>query len=433
MKRCLLFFERENISNFYPISLSHTTAELRCGILNLGEKWRYRLKPEGVCYLARPELAAHITANCGIDSNLLEANLFDQFVFIDPLYLPDDEITAHLVEEASTAALFVDGEPAVIVTDKRDELISLLTKKLAAKERPDFARLIGDAARQLPRNDAKLEHLDYLWDLVHANGRQIESDFQLLSGELNFSGMHHVSDIDSAVSLYNADDIYVDHDSQIDAQVVIDARGGPVYIGKETVIAPHTRIEGPAFVGDNCHLVGGKIREGCSFGPHCRIGGEVEESIFQAYSNKYHDGFLGHAYIGEWVNLGALTTNSDLKNNYGNIKVELPGGLIDTRLNKVGSFIGDHTKTGIGTLLNTGMVIGFASNVFGGGMIKRKSLPSFIWGSTDGLVDYNVEKAIATARTVMSRRDRELSPATEQLFRDIFAQTSTARLAVTGK
>jgi hypothetical protein len=132
------------------------------------------------------------------------------------------------------------------------------------------------------------------------------------------------------------------------------------------------------------------------------------------------------------VNLGALTTNSDLKNNYGNIKVELLDGLVETGLNKIGSFIGDHAKTGIGTLLNTGMVVGFASNIFGGGMVMRKSLPSFMWGSTEGFVNYDVEKAVETARVVMERRGREFKPPTEALFRDIFSQSAEARLAVTG-
>ena len=126
-----------------------------------------------------------------------------------------------------------------------------------------------------------------------------------------------------------------------------------------------------------------------------------------------------------------MTTNSDLKNSYGNIKVELPDGQIDTGLNKIGSFIGDHTKTGIGTLLNTGMVIGFASNIFGGGMVMKKSLPSFVWGSTEGFVDYEVEKAVETARIVMARRDRELKNPTERLFREIFSSSVSTRKNLT--
>lgn len=431
MKRCLLFFEKDSVDSFYPLSPSHTPAELRCGILNLGDKWQARLKADSFAYLTRPEIADHVAGNTGVDTNVIKQDEFDQFIVIDPCYLPNNEVAARIAKEEGELALFVDGNPVLVMVDNRSALIETLASKLSGSNDPGFARSITDAASALPRNDIDLDRVDYLWDLVHANGDQIKSDFEFLASELNFSDMHHVSDIDESVVLYAADDIYIDRNCRIDSQVVIDARGGPVFIGRETIVTPHTRIEGPAFIGDFCQLVGGKVREGCSFGPHCRVGGEVEESIFQGYSNKYHEGFIGHAYLGEWVNLGALTTNSDLKNNYSDIKVELPQGLIDTGFNKIGSFIGDHAKTGIGTLLNTGMVIGFASNIFGGGMVMRKSLPSFVWGSTSGFVDYNVEKALQTAGVVMSRRGRELKPATERLFRDIFVQAAEARLEIT--
>src|SRR6185295_4718482 len=137
---------------------------------------------------------------------------------------------------------------------------------------------------------------------------------------------------------------------------------GPVTIEEGCEVHPFTRIEGPCYVGPKTILLGAKVREGCSFGPMCRIGGEVEESIVHGYSNKYHDGFLGHAYVGEWVNLGALTTNSDLKNDYSEVKVTLDGRTqLSTGSNKVGALIGDHVKTSIGTLLNTGAYVGAMS------------------------------------------------------------------------
>jgi UDP-N-acetylglucosamine diphosphorylase/glucosamine-1-phosphate N-acetyltransferase len=173
--------------------------------------------------------------------------------------------------------------------------------------------------------------------------------------------------------------------------------------------------------------VGGKIEGGTSIGPVCRIGGEVEGSIFLGYSNKYHQGFLGHSYVGEWVNLGALTTNSDLKNNYSSVKVVLDGSPIDSGLTKVGAFIGDHVKTGIGTLLNTGVSIGFASNLFGGGMVKQKYIPAFIWGSAEKQEEYQLEKATQTARMVMKRRDKELVKQENVLFKKIFQLTEKER------
>ena len=164
---------------------------------------------------------------------------------------------------------------------------------------------------------------------------------------------------DHAAVWGSKDQVYVAPTAEVQPFVCIDTTGGPVTIDEGAVINPQTRIEGPAYIGPKSMIVGGKIREGCSFGPVCRVGGEVEESIIHGYSNKYHDGFLGHAYVGEWVNLGALTTNSDLKNDYGSVSVTLDGrNPINTGSTKVGSLIGDHTKTSIGTLFNTGSYVG---------------------------------------------------------------------------
>jgi UDP-N-acetylglucosamine diphosphorylase/glucosamine-1-phosphate N-acetyltransferase len=221
--------------------------------------------------------------------------------------------------------------------------------------------------------------------------------------------------------------ILIAESAEIEPQVTLDAREGPILIGENVKIQAHTRIEGPAAICNGAVLCGGKIRAGTTIGPHCRVGGEVEQSIFQAYSNKYHDGFIGHAYIGEWVNLGALTTNSDLKNNYGNVRVEFPSGTVETEAMKVGCFLGDHVKTGIGTLLNTGTVVGFASNVFGGGMPAEKHIPSFMWGGKDGFEEFRLEKAKEVARAVVPRRGREFTPAMEQMFDFLFDRTRTHR------
>jgi UDP-N-acetylglucosamine diphosphorylase/glucosamine-1-phosphate N-acetyltransferase len=198
--------------------------------------------------------------------------------------------------------------------------------------------------------------------------------------------------------------------------VCIDTTGGPVTIDEGAVVNPDTRIEGPAYIGRDTVLVGGKIREGCSIGPVCRVGGEVEESIIHGYSNKYHDGFLGHAYVCEWVNLGALTTNSDLKNDYSTVEVHLRGELVDTGDTKVGSFIGDHTKTSIGTILNTGAVVGCMSNVITGGGMTPKFIPSFTMFLDNKMFKMPFKKTIEAARVAMSRRKRELSDAELELL-----------------
>jgi len=211
--------------------------------------------------------------------------------------------------------------------------------------------------------------------------------------------------------------------------VVIDAEHGPVFIDEGAEIHPFSRIEGPCYIGKKSILLGAKCREGNSIGPFCRIGGEIEESIIQGYSNKYHDGFLGHAYVGEWVNLGALTTNSDLKNDYSKVSVTLDGrSPIDTGSTKVGALIGDHTKTSIGTLFNTGAYVGAMAVIAATGKPLPKFIPSFAW-FLEGVVTkgFGKKKLYETAATVMGRRGRDWSSAQESMWEEIFKMTAPPR------
>jgi UDP-N-acetylglucosamine diphosphorylase/glucosamine-1-phosphate N-acetyltransferase len=211
--------------------------------------------------------------------------------------------------------------------------------------------------------------------------------------------------------------------------VVIDATNGPVYIDEGAEIHPFTRIEGPCYIGPQSILLGAKCREGNSIGPVCRVGGEVEESILHGYTNKYHDGFLGHAYVGEWVNLGALTTNSDLKNDYSTVSVVLDGHeAIDTGSTKVGALIGDHTKTSIGTLLNTGAYVGAMALIAATGKPLPKFIPSFAW-FLEGVVTkgFGRKRLYETARIAMGRRKRQWTAAEEAMWEEIFKLTATPR------
>ena len=203
----------------------------------------------------------------------------------------------------------------------------------------------------------------------------------------------------------------VHHSARIDPFVAADMTGGPVVIGAEAVVTAFTRLEGPCLIGPRTQVHGAKVRAGTTLGPDCRIGGEVEASIVQGHSNKYHDGFLGHAYLGEWVNLGAGTHNSDLRNDYGEVTVIVNGRLVRTGQTKVGCFLGDHTKTGLGTLLNTGTNAGVFCNLLPGGLLPRR-LPSFV-RCLDGrlLNNGDLEWLLKTAARVMARRGVELTAA----------------------
>jgi UDP-N-acetylglucosamine diphosphorylase/glucosamine-1-phosphate N-acetyltransferase len=195
------------------------------------------------------------------------------------------------------------------------------------------------------------------------------------------------------------------------------------------MVAAFTRLEGPCVIGPRTQIHGGRIRAGTTIGPDCRIGGEVECSIVQGRSNKYHDGFLGHAYLGEWVNLGAGTQNSDLRNDYEEASVFVNGRLTRTGQTKVGCFLGDHTKTAIGVLLNTGTCAGPFCNLLPGGLLPRR-LPSFVQ-CQDGRLSHldDLESLLATAAKVMARRGCELTPAHAALYRAVFEQTAADRRA----
>ena len=194
---------------------------------------------------------------------------------------------------------------------------------------------------------------------------------------------------------------------EIEPGVVLDTRSGPIRIESGAKIFALTRLSGPSWIGPGTQVFGGTLNA-VSLGPVCKVRGEIEETVIVGYSNKAHDGFLGHAVLGRWVNLGAMTTNSDLKNNYGPVRLRLPGGDVDTGLSKVGCFIGDHAKTGIGTMLNTGTLIGAGSNVFGG-VMPPTYVPPFHWGSGTEFVPYRLDRFLQVAERVLDRRGMELS------------------------
>lgn len=209
--------------------------------------------------------------------------------------------------------------------------------------------------------------------------------------------------------------------AMIDPGTTLDVREGAVRIGAGTTVAPYTWIKGPTVIGANNRLLGGTIGPFVATGPTCRVRGEVAETFIQGYTNKAHDGFIGHSVLGEWVNLGAMTTCSDLKNNYSSIRLDTPAGSLDTGLNKLGVFLGDHVKTAIGTLLSTGTIVGTGTNVFGGSGLSPKAIPMFAWGVTGAPGSHALDAFLETTRRTLARRDVAWNAAYEALLRDTHA------------
>jgi UDP-N-acetylglucosamine diphosphorylase/glucosamine-1-phosphate N-acetyltransferase len=276
--------------------------------------------------------------------------------------------------------------------------------------------------KTLPCRDVGGRLMCYPWDPIRHNAKQLCLDFRHQAGAGALPTPLPLSLVGPRERLL------VDPSARIDPLVVADTTQGAVVIDRQAVIAAFTRLEGPCYVGPFTHVFGAKIRAGTTLGPHCRIGGEVEASIVHGYSNKYHDGFLGHAYIGEWVNLGAGTHSSDLRNDYGPVSVTINGRPTATGMNKVGCFVGDHSKTGLGTLLNTGANIGAFCNLLPAGPLAPKYMPSFsTWWHGSLRHNDDWRKLLATADEVMQRRGCALTEAHGEVYRHVFEATLAER------
>ena len=411
----VLIFEDEKAKHLYPLTYLRPVWELRCGISTLLDKFKRTFSNDELYFWTRPEIVPLLKRKYGKPVNEIKILMGKEGLILvngrwllgtDGFAIPAKE------EQGVCGETVLYGYLASEKIQSDDNLESLL-----------------DKVASLPKKEVPAKLINYPWDLVKYNSETIKEEFKSL-GRKGIEGKM----APESVIYGSKEEVWVASGAEVHPMVVLDTHGGPVIIAEGTKVFPFTRIEGPSYIGPDCQIVGGKIREGCSFGPGCRVGGEVEESIIQGHSNKYHDGFLGHAYVGEWVNLGALTTNSDLKNNYSTVTVYGNGTLQDTGEMKIGAFIGDHTKTSIGTILNTGTVIGIMCNVVGVGHLLPKYLPSFAW-FLEGKVmkGFGLQSQIETAITAMSRRKVYLLPEEKDLIAYVYETTKGERLEAVRK
>ncbi|MCA8998835.1 MAG: hypothetical protein KDA80_17685 [Planctomycetaceae bacterium] len=413
--RRIAFFEDGQNSHFGPLTQLRPNFELLCGHFSVRERGVTLLKPESWGVFCREELA-EVYREDHSDAHVNEVVWINEAptLLINGRWLGESHLLAN---QSPGTAGWIGNTLAFLVTDP--------TRPLPADFSGTPAEL-ASLAYDFRHVDTEGALLTFPWDLVSRNAEQLARDFAVRRRENSIANLPgHLAVVGDESRLF------VHESAQVDPYVVIDVTGGPVWIEADVKIQAFTRIEGPCFVGRGTQLFRANVREGCSFGPVCRIGGEIEESIVQGYSNKYHDGFLGHSVVGEWVNFGALTTNSDLKNDYSDVSVPLSGVKLDTGSKKVGCFIGDHTKTALSSLFNTGTSVGVMSLILPGGELLPKHIPSFsrVWhGRIEALPD-GVESGLATARYAMSRRDRELTPTMEQLLLHVYASTQAEREA----
>jgi len=408
----ICIFEDEQYLNFEPLIYSRPVYDLVCGISTLKEK-TIRAFPKGTFVLkCRPYLESFVKA----DNPKYKVNQFDEddYLFINGRIIAPANLKNILKVKSNEEKVFVSTGivAAVQLSRKRIEALGL------DKTEVIDTKLFSD----LPAVEVDVEYVNYLWDLVYLNGKEIQNDFKIYTKSKSSAKMKY-----PGVNFVNRKNIFIGKNVEIKPGVVLDASTGPIFIEKNVTIFPNAVIQGPLYIGESSKIKScATIYPNVSIGKVCKIGGEVEDSIIHPYSNKQHSGFLGHSYLGSWINLGADTNNSDLQNNYGTIKVQVNGRHIDSGKQFVGLMMGDHSKTAINTMFNTGTVVGFSSNVFGSGF-PPKYIPSFGWGGSESMKEYKLSKAVETAKAVFARRNKNFSKEDEDLYETIFNITREDR------
>jgi UDP-N-acetylglucosamine diphosphorylase/glucosamine-1-phosphate N-acetyltransferase len=409
----ICIFEGIYYERLLPIVYFRPTYDLRCGILSLREKIARNYEDIPISLHSRAYLAEYVRQrNPEFKVNELEGQ---NCLFINGRVIADKDFGKKIPPSGSDK-LYVNGDTIIAARVSGQKLQQLKKAMNDLLTVSDFSGLV--------KEEVDVEVVNFPWDLIKFNSQELVEDYEILT-----SGRNKPEDvkIHEGSYLIEKDRIFIDSGSVIHPTAVLDASDGPVYIGKNVMILPHATIQGPAYIGDNSTIkIGAKLYHNTNIGRVCKVGGEIEDSVIHSYSNKQHDGFLGHSYLGSWVNLGADTNNSDLKNNYGSIKVYVGNELVDTGLQFVGLCMGDHSKTAINTAFNTGTVVGVCCNIFGAGFPSR-NMPSFTWGGAESLTTYDLEKSIDVAKRVEARRDVEMTKVAENLFRKVFDLTKEDR------
>ena len=408
MRICI--FEDSGVALLEPLALTRPAFALWCGARPVIERHR-AIAGAAECGLwVRPELVEL----CRIQYPDLPIN--DEAwlrrgpaVLVNARWLPDEAP--------------LDPTPGVGLAHTQVAYLAM-AEGAAPPEEPDaLDRWLLGWRRRLPQRDAGGMMLNYLWDHVDHNGTMIGRD------EAWFRASRAVQPAPSQVAVIGPTErLLLAADAVLEPFVTADTRHGPVLIDAGAVVHSFTRLEGPCYIGPAAQVVGAKVRGGTTLGPHCRIGGEVEASIVQGFSNKYHDGFLGHSYVGEWVNLAAGTQTSDLRNDYEAVRVYVAGQRRSTGRTKAGAYIGDHTKTALGTLLNTGSAIGVFATLLPSGTLLPPVVPSFCQVNRGQLHELcDLRKLFATAAIAMRRRGQVLTEVHKNLFYSLYDRTADTR------
>lgn len=396
-KNNIILFGEDNWFHFLPLTLTRPVCELRVGILTIREKWEKWLDGKG-SFITQDYLSEKYPI-CIEQDNLL----------INSTFLPSESLVNAIKKLDLNHSLML-GTEMVAARISEDRLNRLAT---------DESVIPSLNAHDLVENDdITIDRITRSYHIFSKNGVEIVRDFELIT---NGRTSQPISTSNHVMGKHA---IFLEEGATMEC-CTINTNDGPVYIGKNAQVMEGSLIRG-GFAACEGSIVkmGAKIYGPTTIGPHCRLGGEVSNSVMLANSNKGHDGFLGNSVIGEWCNLGADTNTSNLKNNYLPVRIwsYVSQGFEDTGLQFCGLIMGDHSKAGINTMFNTGTVVGVASNIFGDGF-PRNFIPSFSWGGAAGFTTHQLNKAIETAKIVMSRRNQEFTEQDRKILEHIFLNT----------
>lgn len=362
-----------------PLTLTRPVAEIRVGILTIRETWVKMLQPNfqnlTVGYITEDYLAKKFPVD----------NAAEEFLLINGSIKPSKEIAAAVGALTTGQALFVNGTFIASHGKNSSHRIDLTVNELVKIEKP--------------------------WEIFQLNHLAIAIDFELLTAGKTSQPLSTTNQV------INPSNVFLEAGAKVEC-AILNASTGPIYIGKDAEIMEGSMVRGPFAMTEGAVVkMGAKIYGATTIGDHCKVGGEISNCLFQAYSNKGHDGFLGNSLVGEWCNFGADTNSSNLKNNYSPVKIYSyeTKRLEQTNVQFCGVIMGDHSKTGINTMLNTATVVGVHANIFGGGF-PPKFIPSFSWGGFEDSERFELEKAYEVAENMMSRRHLELSDFDKEIF-----------------
>lgn len=405
MRHQLCVFEDNRIYGLLPLTWTRPVYWLRAGLETLEARLRRFYPSAFPVRFCRPELEDIVREQEDIPVNRLQE--------MPTLFLNG----RMLISKNPAGCIPMTGDERVFFHE--DQLTAVRTKHPGRVM--DLLRGDEKAFAGWRRSDIQAVMISYAWDLINAAGELISD------ADTPKRGWNPLNPKDYPGTWETGSRCWMRNNLTLHPGVVLDSREGPVWLDENVEIEPHSYIRGPVYVGRKTRLKAGTRLSRSVIGPECKLGGEVEEAVIQGFTNKQHEGFLGHAYLGEWINLGAGTNNSDLKNNYSPVRVQIEGRSVDTGLIFMGLIMGDHSKSGINTMFNTGTVAGVGCNIFGAGF-PSKFIPSFSWGGSQGWMETDWRRFLESARKVMGRRNVPMSEAGEALLHSVYEQSAGLRV-----